>query len=122
LVGDYIYITGEIRTFAFGFTPEDWLACDGSSLKISQYQNLFSLLGTTYGGDGMTSFNLPDLRGRNIISQGQGPGLTNRRLGDKGGQETTGAAADKADAGKIMPPFLTLNYCICVNGNYPTRR
>jgi microcystin-dependent protein len=119
LSGDYEYITGEVRAFAFGFTPEDWLPCDGSQLKIGEYTPLFSLLGTTYGGDGKMTFSLPDLRGRTIISKGAGSGLTPRQLGDKGGQEA--AAADKADEGNSMPPFLTLNYCICFNGIFPKR-
>ena len=122
---EYVAYIGEVRAFAFGFIPKDWLTCDGQVIKVNQYMELFSLLGTTYGGDGMTTFGLPDLRGRMIIDKGQGPGLTARRLGDKGGQEATGTAADntKADAaaGNNMPPFLTLNYCIRMEGQYPTR-
>jgi microcystin-dependent protein len=125
LAEEYIYFVGEVRAFAFGFVPRDWLACEGQLVQITQYANLYSLLGTTFGGDGMTTFGLPDLRGRMIIDRGQGPGLTARHLGDKGGQETvsTAAANIKADAaaGNNMPPFLTLNYCICVEGEYPTR-
>ena len=62
--------------------------CDGSLLPISQNTALFSLLGTTYGGDGRTTFALPDLRGRMMLHEGTGPGLSNRRIGEKGGSET----------------------------------
>lgn len=58
---------GEIRQFAFDFVPADWAACDGQALPIQQYQALYSLLGTTFGGDGKREFNLPDLRGRTVI-------------------------------------------------------
>ena len=66
---------GEIRMFAFGTrgAPNGWQACDGSLLPISQYDALFALIGTTYGGDGQTTFAVPDLRGRVPIHQGQGP-------------------------------------------------
>jgi microcystin-dependent protein len=74
--------------FAGNFAPRGWAFCDGQLLQISQNDALFSLLGTTYGGDGRTTFGLPDLRGRIPIHMGDGPGLTNRPLGSKGGQET----------------------------------
>ena len=79
---------GTVQAFAFGFTPRDWLPCNGQLLAISQYQTLFSLLGTTYGGDGRTTFGLPDLRGRTPVNQGTGTGLSNHKLGTKGGSET----------------------------------
>lgn len=79
---------GEIRMFGFGRTPVGWQACDGSLLQISEYETLFVLLGTTYGGDGQNTFGVPDLRGRVPIHQGQGTGLTNRPLGQRGGTET----------------------------------
>ncbi|WP_412986859.1 phage tail protein [Pontimicrobium sp. IMCC45349] len=82
---DYI---GTITAFGFGFTPRGWMPCNGQLLAISQNETLFSLLGTTYGGDGRTTFALPDLRGTVPISQGQSPGHTNRRIGEKGGSET----------------------------------
>jgi microcystin-dependent protein len=78
---------GEIRMFAGNFAPRGWAFCDGQLLAISQNDALFSLFGTTYGGDGQTTFGLPDLRGRVPIHQGTGPGLANRRIGEKGGQE-----------------------------------
>jgi len=78
---------GEIRMFAGNFAPRGWAFCDGQLLAVSQNDALFSLLGTIYGGDGRTTFGLPDLRGRIPIHAGQGPGLSNRRLGTKAGAE-----------------------------------
>lgn len=79
---------GQIRQIGFDFAPRGWALCDGQILPISQNQSLYSLLGTTYGGDGRTSFALPDLRGRVSFGFGQGPGQTNRPLGSEGGEET----------------------------------
>jgi microcystin-dependent protein len=78
---------GEIVMFAGNFAPRGWAFCDGQLLVISQNSALFSILGTTYGGDGRTTFGLPDLRGRVPMHAGSGPGLTTRRLGEKAGQE-----------------------------------
>ena len=78
---------GEIRMFAGNFAPKGWALCDGQLLPISQNQALFALLGTTYGGDGQTTFALPDLRGRMPLHEGTGPGLTPRTLGESGGAE-----------------------------------
>lgn len=78
---------GEIRMFAGNFAPRGWANCDGQLLAISQNDALFSLFGTFYGGDGRTTFGLPDLRGRVPIHQGQGPGLGNKQLGSKAGAE-----------------------------------
>lgn len=82
-------VMGEIKMFAGDFAPAGWFFCDGQTLLVSEYPALFSLLGTTYGGTGTTNFKLPDLRSRNAIHEGQGPGLTNRTLGTNGGSETT---------------------------------
>ena len=81
---------GEIRIFGFGTrgAPDGWQACDGSLLPISEYDALFALIGTTYGGDGQSTFAVPDLRGRLPIHQGQGPGLSNYVLGQRAGTET----------------------------------
>ena len=79
---------GEVRMFGGNFAPRSWALCDGQLLPISQNSALFSILGTTYGGDGRTTFGLPDCRGRFTIGQGNGPGLSDRPLGQKGGQET----------------------------------
>lgn len=78
---------GEIRWFAGNFAPRGWAFCDGQLLPISQNEALFSLLGTIYGGDGRTTFALPDMRGRVSMHFGAGPGLTNRPIGGKGGSE-----------------------------------
>ena len=78
---------GEIRMFAGNFAPRNWALCDGQLLPISQYSALFAILGTTYGGDGRTTFGLPDLRGRFPMHPGNGPGLSSRQLGQKGGVE-----------------------------------
>jgi len=78
---------GEIRMFAGNFAPRGWAFCDGQLLAVSQNDTLFSLLGTIYGGDGRTTFGLPDMRGRVPIHAGEGPGLSARRLGSKGGTE-----------------------------------
>ncbi|MGE0561300.1 MAG: phage tail protein [Flavobacteriales bacterium] len=80
-------IIGQIQAFGFQWAPQGWLNCDGSSLAISQYQSLYSLIGTTYGGDGVSTFKLPDLRGRTAINQGTGPGLTPRLMGQSSGSE-----------------------------------
>lgn len=79
---------GQIQTFGFSFALRGWALCDGQLLPISSNTALFSLLGTTYGGDGRTTFALPDLRGRAAIHQGAGPGLSPRVIGSKGGAET----------------------------------
>ena len=78
---------GEIRIFAGTYAPVDWHICDGSLLTIQGNDALYSLLGTTYGGDGRTNFALPDLRGRIPIGQGTGPNLTPRLRGSSGGTE-----------------------------------
>ncbi|MGA7916036.1 MAG: tail fiber protein [Candidatus Acidiferrales bacterium] len=78
---------GQIMIVPYNFAPQGWLTCDGQVLPIRQYQALFALLGTTFGGDGVQTFALPDLRGRVPIGMGQGPGLSNYDLGGSGGQE-----------------------------------
>src|SRR4030088_126325 len=78
----------EIRILPFNFAPQGWAQCDGQLLPISQNTALFSLLGTTYGGDGKTTFALPDLRGQAPMHPGQGNGLSLHDLGQRGGVET----------------------------------
>ena len=78
---------GDIVLFGGNFAPDNFAMCNGQLLAVSQHDALFSLLGTMYGGDGRTTFGLPDLRGRVPIHAGTGPGLTNRRQGDRGGAD-----------------------------------
>ena len=158
----------EIRIMSFGFPPKGWALCDGQLLPINQNQALFSLLGTTYGGDGRVNFGLPDLRGRVPVHEGSG-----HTLGERGGEQghtlsiseipththqvaassaatggnanptgrflgggnnmyhTAGslAAMTAATVGNIggsqahlnMQPFLTLNFCIALQGIFPSQ-
>lgn len=106
---------GEIRLVGFNFAPRGWALCNGQILPIAQNTALFSLLGTTYGGDGRTTFALPDLRGRVPLHAGQGPGLSARNLGESGGEasvtllasqlpaHTHAVAASAAEAGERSP-------------------
>jgi microcystin-dependent protein len=164
----------EIRIFPFNFAPRGWAFCDGQILPISQNTALFSLLGTTYGGDGKSNFALPDMQGNAPMHPGQGPGLSLHDLGETGGSETvtlleseipshshavSASAGDGTDqtplneklAGGVgigqyapaaslislspnaltpaggdqphnnMQPYLTLNFCIALQGVYPPR-
>jgi microcystin-dependent protein len=167
----------EIRIFPFNFPPRGWAFCDGQLLAISQNTALFSLLGTTYGGNGKSNFALPDLQGRAPMHPGQGPGLSLHDLGETGGSETvslletempshshgmfgtvedgtqgtltngvtlarsvggslyqsnssSGLVAMNADAltptggdnpHNNMQPYLTLNFCIALQGVFPPR-
>jgi microcystin-dependent protein len=162
---------GQISIFGFNFPPRGWASCDGQVLSIAQNTALFSLLGTTYGGNGQTTFALPNLQGRVPIHRGQGPGLSNHDMGEVAGAEAVtltsaqmpahshqaavtnasaagsrpngnfpsagGAYAAASDgstfnAGFVknsgggqpapsMPPYLALNFCICVQGIFPSR-
>lgn len=162
---------GEIRLFPYSFAPRGWAFCQGQIMSISQNTALFSLLGTTFGGNGQTTFALPDLRGRQAISSGQGPGLSSYVLGQVSGSETeslsvnnlpshnhlVGAVKNTPNAGNangtmmangsfyqsgaadinmnpamigltggnqpfdILDPYLCLNYCIALEGIYPSR-
>ena len=78
---------GEIRMVGFNFAPVGWMICQGQSLPIAENEVLFNLIGTTYGGDGQTTFNLPDLQGRLPMHMGTGSGLSSRVIGQNGGVE-----------------------------------
>ena len=84
---------GEVMMFAGNFAPLGWADCNGQLLSINQNQALFSLLGTTYGGDGIQTFALPDLRGRTPVHAGSGPGMSTRTLGETGGSESVTLSA-----------------------------
>ena len=128
----------EIMMFGGNFAPRGWALCNGQLLPISQNTALFSLLGTTYGGDGRTTFGLPNLQARVPINAGQGPGLSNRVLGETGGAEsvsfstvaTASAPVDPIEAMTIaggsqsvptVSPFLALTFVIALQGIYPAR-
>jgi microcystin-dependent protein len=165
----------EIRIFGFNFPPTGWAFCNGQLMPISQNTALFSLLGTTYGGDGKSTFALPDLQGSAPMHPGQGPGLSLHDLGETGGSETVTLlesempahthsmrcnTQDPADVGLVNPdaafaqatggtpyqtssntqlapqalapaggslphnnlmPYLTLNFCIALQGVFPPR-
>ena len=136
---DYI---GEIFMMGSNFCPRGSAPANGQLLPVSQNQALFSLLGTTYGGDGRTTFALPDLRGRSPIHAGQGPGLSNYRLGSKGGTENNALnsttinnktkgnkppsgddTVDVAVPGQLnnLSPYQAIQYCVVLQGTYPSR-
>lgn len=132
-------LVGEIKMFAGNFAPRGWMFCDGRLLVISEYSTLYSIIGTTYGGDGRTTMALPDLRGRAAIHAGEGPGLASVKLGQKGGSEvkelkltnvadTTNNELEKSytirsEYSKLVTgdPYLGGNYIIAVQGVYPVR-
>ncbi len=86
---------GQLMLVGFNFAPRGWAFCNGQLLAVSQNDALFSLLGTIYGGDGRTTFALPDLRGRTAIQSGSGPGLSPRNIGSRGGRESIGLTASQ---------------------------
>ena len=123
---------GQLLLVPYNFAPVGWALCNGQLLAINQNQALFALLGTTYGGDGVSNFAVPDLRGRVPISSGQGPGLDMYALGQKGGTErvttTSKQAPAVAAAIGVAPsqsqdnhqPYLTLNWIIALQGAFPS--
>ena len=78
---------GEVRMFAGTFAPRNWSTCSGQTLPLSAYTTLYAIIGTNYGGDGKSTFKLPDLQGRTIVGKGQGPGLSEYNLGESVGSE-----------------------------------
>lgn len=89
---------GQIQTFGFNFNPRGWAFCNGATLPISQNTALFSLIGTIYGGNGQTTFQLPNFAGRAGVQQGQGPGLTPRTLGETFGTNTVTLTSNQIPA------------------------
>lgn len=128
---------GTILMFGGNFAPKGWALCQGQLLPIAQYTAVFSILGTTYGGDGITTFALPDLRGRVPVGSGQGNGLSPRELGETFGAESVTEASIKVGPGgsdarriladapndslSVMQPSLGMNFIICLEGIYPSR-
>lgn len=125
LAEDYL---GDISLFAGGTAPTGWMFCDGRILPINHNTALYSLLGNQYGGDGRTTFNLPDFRGRSAVGTGCAANSYCTNVGNSGGNESPvrvdGGAFIEIDEGvavDAMPPFLGLNYIVCVDGLYPSR-
>ncbi len=114
---------GEVRLVAFNFVPRGWADCNGQLLPISQNAALFSLLGTTYGGDGRTTFAVPDLRGRVVVGAGQAPGQKDVRQGARfgNGMEMVNTMEGRSKANTIVQPSTALRFVICVNGIFPSR-
>jgi microcystin-dependent protein len=121
---------GEIRVVAFDFVPPGWARCDGQLLPISQHTALFSLLGTTYGGDGQATFALPDLRGRTPLHTGPGhpmgeatggPAGAATVTGGEAGGGTGGTAGARAAARPAAPGYLALNFMLALFGDFPPR-
>lgn len=108
-------LIAEIGIFAGNFAPRGWAFCDGQLLPIAQNTALFSLLGTIYGGDGRSTFGLPNLKDRVPMHQGTGVGLDPRRLGEMGGN-TPGEATGAEGAG-----HCSLRFIIALQGVYPSR-
>ena len=108
----------EIRIFAGNFPPTGWAFCDGQIIPISQNTALFSLLGTTYGGNGQSNFALPDLRVRTPLHPGQGPGLSERLLGETGGEATHSLLASEMPAhSHALQASAALASTTVANGN-----
>jgi microcystin-dependent protein len=120
---------GVINEFAGNFAPNDAIPCDGRLLPIAQWDALFAVIGTTYGGDGVNTFAVPDLRGRVIVGAGQGSGLTNYVLGQSGGSENVVIGASNVPAvysGGGAPvsniqPYLALNQYVALTGLFPSQ-
>jgi microcystin-dependent protein len=119
---------GQVMMFAGNFAPRGWAFCQGQLLSIAQNTALFSILGTTYGGNGQTTFALPDLRGRYPMQPGQGPGLSPRTLGEQGGSETVTLISTQmpahthshtafAEAGDSISPQGNFNAGLTLSGS-----
>lgn len=105
---------GQIQMFGFNFAPRGWANCDGQLLPIAQNSALFSLFGTMYGGDGRTTFGLPDMRGRAPIHVGAGPGLPAYIEGQKGNSH--GSESDEKGQA-----YLAIRFCVALQGVFPSR-
>ena len=114
-------LLGEVRIFAGNFAPRGWALCEGQVLPINKNAALFSILGTKYGGDGRTTFGLPDLRGRAPIHPGAtDPGMKMGGVGSvQGAASVKTTKLGKGDA--TVTPTLRMNYIICLEGRFPSR-
>ena len=110
----------EIAAVPYDIAPKGWATCDGQILPINQNQALFSLLGTTYGGNGQTTFALPDLRGRVPLHMGAGPDLPEAVLGEASGGDNVQPAPSDGSAPKTTPT-LAVNWIIALIGVFPSR-
>lgn len=99
---------GQIMPWPISFAPRNWAFCQGQLLQVSQFTALYSLLGTQYGGDGINTFGLPDLRGRVVVGAGAAPGLSNYRPGERGGYEQVPLSADNLPAHTHPTPASTI--------------
>lgn len=113
---------GEILMFGGNFAPRGWAFCSGQLLSIAQNTALFSILGTTYGGNGQTTFALPDLRGRVPIHPGQGPGLSSYTLGEMGGTETNTLLNSNLPPIAIPAPTITIHAAADSDSSKPNGR
>lgn len=111
---------GQVMITGNSFCARGWAEANGQLVAISTNEALFSLYGTTYGGDGRTTFGLPDLRGRVPVHKGNGPGLSNRELGSAAGSDVVNTARGDTET-NAGPPSLTLRYCIAFQGVFPSR-
>src|SRR3954462_12528987 len=110
---------GELKLVSWTYAARGWAFCNGQFLPINQNQALFSLLGTTYGGNGQTTFALPDLRGRAALSSGQGSGLQSYNLGETGGSETVALTAQQMPQhNPLFGATTTSANTAAVNGNF----
>ena len=110
---------GEIRLVGFNFAPVDWALCNGQLLAISEYDALYALLGTTYGGDGQTTFAVPNMLSRIVPGTGQGPGLSNYVAGQTGGTETVTLTTSQLPAHTHAVAPMTMNATTQANGQNP---
>ena len=114
------YYLGEIRIFGGNYAPADWALCQGQLLTMSAYPLLYSLLGTRYGGDGITTFGLPDLRSRVAMGAGQGAGLSAYTQGQTGGTETVSLQTNNLPAHNHTVPATIAMKCYSGAGNTDT--